>query len=186
PPTTMAQESVVVEFKGDKIATPVTASGCDELTTRWTVGFAVAHNLRERFDGAPVAVCLELSQGPVVSAPLEHDFFVGVAPVNVRSRTSHRVLWRWACPKFQRQTFIEWASQTVPKSFLGKNLLREAEGARRIKQPHNAAIRALAFKWIRILWRCWVEQTPCDESRYLSALRKHHSPLLNFKAQTRN
>ncbi|HVZ35972.1 MAG TPA: transposase, partial [Polyangiaceae bacterium] len=35
-----------------------------------------ADALRERFGGAPIAVCLELSQGPIVSALLEHDFFV--------------------------------------------------------------------------------------------------------------
>ncbi len=51
---------------------------------------------------------------------------------------------------------------------------------------HNAAIRALAFKWIRILWRCWVDRTSYNESRYLSALRKRHSPLLSFEAQTPN
>jgi hypothetical protein len=35
-----------------------------------------AESLRERFGSAPIAVCLELSQGPIVSALLEHDFFV--------------------------------------------------------------------------------------------------------------
>src|ERR1051326_4183884 len=37
---------------------------------------AWAEKLRERFGGATVAVCLELSRGPIVSALLEHDFFV--------------------------------------------------------------------------------------------------------------
>ncbi len=36
---------------------------------------AWAERLRERFAGAPVAVSVELSRGPVVSALLEHDFF---------------------------------------------------------------------------------------------------------------
>jgi hypothetical protein len=35
-----------------------------------------AEILRQRFGGARVAVCLELTQGPIVSALLEHDFFV--------------------------------------------------------------------------------------------------------------
>ena len=38
---------------------------------------------------------------------------------------------------------------------------------------HQAALRALAFKWIRILYRCWVDRIPYDESRYLAALGKH-------------
>jgi hypothetical protein len=37
---------------------------------------AWANQLRQRFGGAPVAVSLELSQGPIVSALLEFDFFV--------------------------------------------------------------------------------------------------------------
>ena len=48
---------------------------------------------------------------------------------------------------------------------------------------HNATLRALAFKWIRILYRCWVDRTPYDESRYLNALQKRQSPLLKFAAQ---
>jgi hypothetical protein len=43
---------------------------------------------------------------------------------------------------------------------------------------HQAALRALAFKWIRILHRCWTERTPYDESRYLMALQKRNAPLL--------
>jgi hypothetical protein len=35
-----------------------------------------AQKLRERFGGAPIAVALELAQGPIVSALLEHDIFV--------------------------------------------------------------------------------------------------------------
>ena len=49
---------------------------------------------------------------------------------------------------------------------------------------HNATIRALAFKWIRVQFRCWVDRVPYDESRYLSALQKRHSPILKFAAQS--
>ena len=43
---------------------------------------------------------------------------------------------------------------------------------------HQAALRALAFKWIRILCRCWQDRTPSDESTYLNALKRRGSPLL--------
>ena len=68
----------------------------------------------------------------------------------------------------------------MPTSFWAKAFYERhrAKGA-----SHNAAIRALAFKWIRILWRCWVDRVPYDESRYLSALRRRGSPLLSFVAQ---
>jgi hypothetical protein len=39
-------------------------------------------------------------------------------------------------------------------------------------KAHQAAVRALAFKWIRILSRCWQERTPYDAAVYLQAL--HH------------
>jgi hypothetical protein len=47
----------------------------------------------------------------------------------------------------------------------------------------TTALRALAFKWIRILYRCWVDRTPYDESRYLLALQKRHAPLLKFAVE---
>ena len=43
--------------------------------------------------------------------------YSGVAPVTERSGKKHRVHWRWQCPTFLRQTFVEWAAQTINKSF---------------------------------------------------------------------
>ena len=104
----------------------------------------------------------------------------GIAPVTERSGNKHWVHWRWACPKFLRQSFVEWAAETVRRSFWARAFYdsHRAKGAR-----HNATIRALAFKWIRILFRCWVDRTPYDEARYLLVLQKRHSPLLKFAAQ---
>jgi transposase len=109
--------------------------------------------------------------------------YAGVAPVTKRSGKSHTVHWRWACPTFLRQTFVEWTAQTIPRSFWAKAFYERhrARGA-----SHNATVRALAYKWIRILWRCWVDQKPYDESRYLDALRKRHSPLLKYAADSSN
>jgi transposase len=41
----------------------------------------------------------------------------GVAPVTQRSGQSTWIHWRWQCPTFLRQTFVEWAAQTVNKSY---------------------------------------------------------------------
>jgi len=56
---------------------------------RPTVIDAWASNLRNRFEGRPIAVCLELSHGPIVSALLEHDFFV-IFPVNPSTLAKYR------------------------------------------------------------------------------------------------
>ena len=104
---------------------------------------------------------------------------VGIAPVTERSGNKHWVHWRWACPTFLRQTFVEWAASSISHSFWARAFYdsHRAKGS-----SHNATVRALAFKWIRILFRCWVDRTPYDESRYLSALQKRQSPLLRFAA----
>ena len=41
----------------------------------------------------------------------------------------------------------------------------------------RAALRALAFKWIRIAFRCWKDRVPYDDFRYLQSLRQRGSPL---------
>jgi transposase len=106
--------------------------------------------------------------------------YTGIAPVTERSGNKHWVHWRWACPTFLRQTFVEWVASSIPHSFWARAFYdsHRAKGA-----SHNATIRALAFKWIRILFRCWVDRTPYNESRYLAALQKRQSPLLEFAAQ---
>jgi len=40
-------------------------------------------------------------------------------------------------------------------------------------------VRAWAFKWIRILSRCWQERTPYEASVYLQALKRRNAPLLH-------
>ena len=101
--------------------------------------------------------------------------YSGIAPVTERSGNKHWVHWRWQCPTFVRQTFVEWAGQTINKSFWAGVYYRQQRDK---GSSHQAAVRALAFKWIRILYRCWQTGVPYDESTYLNALRRRGSPLL--------
>lgn len=100
--------------------------------------------------------------------------YAGVAPVREKSGGKSWTHWRWAAPKFVRQSFVEWAGQTVMHCAWAHAYY---EQQRRAGKAQHAILRALAFKWIRILWRCWHEQTPCDEPHYLAALHRHGSPL---------
>ncbi len=43
---------------------------------------------------------------------------------------------------------------------------------------YQATLRALAFKWIRIVYRCWKTSTVYDEKDYLQALTRRGSTLL--------
>jgi len=99
----------------------------------------------------------------------------GIAPVTERSGQSTWIHWRWQCPTFLRQTSVEWAAQTINKSYWAGLYYHQqrAKGC-----SHQAAVRALAFKWIRILYRCWKTRTPYDEARYLRALQERGSSLL--------
>jgi transposase len=105
--------------------------------------------------------------------------FSGIAPVTERSGKKSWVHWRWQCPTFVRQTFVEWAAQTINKSYWAGLYYHQqrAKGC-----SYQAAVRSLAFKWIRILYRCWVTRTPYDEAKYLKALRERGSPLLSVKS----
>lgn len=107
--------------------------------------------------------------------------YAGIAPVTERSGQKHWVHWRWQCPSFLRQTFVEWAAQSMKQSFWAGAYYRQqrAKGC-----SHQAALRALAFKWIRILYRCWQTRTPYDESKYLKALERRGSPLLKPVSET--
>ena len=100
--------------------------------------------------------------------------FSGVAPVTESSGKMRWVHWRWACPKFLRQTFHEFADASRHKSLWAQAYYQQQ---RQDGVAHHAAVRSLAYKWIRILFRCWKSRTPYDESRYLAALRRRHSPL---------
>ena len=78
------------------------------------------------------------------------------------------VRWRWACPKFPRQTFHEWSWLSVRKSKWARAYY---DGQRAKGSSHHAAVRALAFKWLRIIFRCWTDRCPYDEAKYLQRLK---------------
>ncbi|MFT5541776.1 MAG: hypothetical protein ACI97K_002249 [Glaciecola sp.] len=84
-----------------------------------------------------------------------------------RSGQKSWVHWRWQCSKFVRQSFIEWSAKSVKQSYWA-GWYYEQQRAKR--KSHQSAERALAYKWVRIVYRCWKTRTPYDESTYLKAL----------------
>jgi transposase len=107
--------------------------------------------------------------------------YSGIAPVIETSGQKYWTHWRYSCPTFLRQTFVEWAGLTVRYSFWARAYYQQQEAK---GKPHNTIIRSLAFKWIRIIFRCWQDRKPYDESKYLEALRKRGSPLLQFAVKS--
>jgi len=99
----------------------------------------------------------------------------GVAPVMERSGKSTRVRWRWQASRFLRQTFVEWARCTIATSAWAAAYYEQqkARGA-----GNWAIYRSLAYKWIRILWKCWQSRKPYNEAEYLNQLARRRSPLV--------
>ena len=106
--------------------------------------------------------------------------YAGIAPVIERSGKKAWVHWRLQCPKFLRQTCVEWAAESIRHSFWARV---DYQQQRDKGKAHQAAGRALAFKWIRILYRCWQDRTLYDESVYLNALNHRGSALIHNLAQ---
>lgn len=104
----------------------------------------------------------------------EVQTYSGIAPVIERSGKKKWVHFRRACPKFLRQSFHEWAGHSIAHSGWARSYYQQLRSR---GKGHHAAVRALAFKWIRILFRCWKDRVAYDEDKYLVALARRGSPL---------
>jgi DNA uptake protein ComE-like DNA-binding protein len=118
---------------------------------------------------APRLLCAFGSQRDRWKNADELAAFSGIAPVTRESGKQRQVTRRYACPKFLRQTFHEfadaarkWCSWTKARY----RMLRERG------MKHHAVLRKLARSWIRILYRVWMERTPFDSNRYIEKLKK--------------
>lgn len=107
--------------------------------------------------------------------------YAGLAPVREKSGGQLWTHWRWQAPAFLRQSLVEWAGQTVVWCPWANRYYQrmKAKG-----KKHHVILRSLAFKWARILWRCWHTNTPYDENRYLESLKKRKSPNLPLTGVT--
>jgi transposase len=106
--------------------------------------------------------------------------YAGIAPVTERSGNKTWVHWRLQCPTFLRQTFVEWAAESTRHSFWARIYYQQQRDK---GTSHQAAVRALAFTWIRMLFRCWQHRTRCEEAIYLNALKRRGASRLHSLAQ---
>lgn len=106
--------------------------------------------------------------------PLDMLCWSAMAPVKQQSGQMKRMHFRYARPKFLHQTFVEYARISVQFSPWAKRLY---EKLREKNWRPFRAYRYIAFKWIRILWRCWKDGLKYDEIKYLQSLQKRGAPL---------
>ena len=107
----------------------------------------------------------------------EIQSYSGIAPITKRSGQSCRVLQRLACPKFLKQTFHEFADQARRWSTWSRAYYdyKRSQGMK-----HHAAVRALAFKWIRIMFHIWKTRSTYSEADYIKQLGQKKSPIIPF------
>ena len=99
----------------------------------------------------------------------------GVAPVRKQSGSSYQILFRVACPKFLRQTMHEFARLSAMEDGWAKTFVDGHKNEDGKFDNYHAVIRALAFKWLRILWKCWQTRTAYCEATYQKALKTRGS-----------
>lgn len=105
----------------------------------------------------------------------------GIAPVTQESGQSKVVHMRYRCPKFGRQSFHENAGQACKK----EPWARAYYDRQRKSKKHQAAVRAVAFKLLRIYFVCWRDRKTYDRNTYMSSLEKHGSTLVKAATETR-
>lgn len=103
--------------------------------------------------------------------------FSGIAPVTKQSGGKCHIHRRYLCPIFFKQTFHEYAKESILHSrWAAAYYLQQTQKG----CGHHTAVRALAYKWQRIIWKCWQSRTPYREDLYEAALRKNGSPLVTL------
>jgi transposase len=90
----------------------------------------------------------------------------GATPVTKQSGKHTAVSFRWACNKRFRQAICTFADNSRHASPWAAKVYADAL-ARGHDHPH--AVRVLARAWIRVIWRCWIDQTPYDPAKHGAA-----------------
>lgn len=104
----------------------------------------------------------------------EMERYSGIAPVTKRSGKTKIVQRRLACPKFVRQSFHEFARCSINWSSWARAYYQQK---RERGSKHHEAVRALAYKWIRVIFACWQKRVAYDDGIYQAALERRGSPL---------
>jgi transposase len=120
------------------------------------------------------------SQRERFERPEQLQRYTGIAPVTKQSGGKRHVHRRYLCPKFHRQSFHEYAQESVLWSrwAAAYYLQQRLKGC-----AHHTTVRALAYKWQRVIWRLWQSRQRYDERLYEAVLRRRHSPLVGLLDQ---
>ena len=107
--------------------------------------------------------CREAYESPEAVCAL-----AGLAPVTKKSGKHEAVTFRWACNTRFRRAVTTFADNSRHASPWAADIYQRALD-RGCDHPH--AVRILARAWVRVIWRCWIDQTPYNATSHGGALR---------------
>lgn len=91
----------------------------------------------------------------------------GLAPITRASGRSHSVRFRYAANTRLREAAMWWAFNSIKHSPWAAAAFRQARNQR--GHRYHRALRGLAARWTRVLWRCWTNHEPYDPARHGAA-----------------
>jgi transposase len=95
----------------------------------------------------------------------------GSVPVTERSGKSVAVFFRFACNRHLRQAIHQFAANSIQHSEWARAYY---DRCRKRGHRHHHGLRALAAKWLKILFVLWTRQVPYDETRHLATMARQH------------
>lgn len=98
---------------------------------------------------------------------------LGTAPITQSSGNQRRVKMRFHCDRDGRQVLHLYAQSSRRQCAWAEEFYQKQ---RQAGKTHSGALRSLANKWLRILFRMWQEGQPYEETRYLTALQQRQQP----------
>jgi transposase len=106
--------------------------------------------------------------------------YAGAAPVTRQSGRTRFVVIRRACNLHLRATLHLWADLSRFKAPWAQAYYQHK---RQQGMKHAAALRCLALRWLKILWKMWTDRTAYDGDRHLRDQLKHGSWVISLMPQ---
>lgn len=117
----------------------------------------------------------------VFQDPQALQCYAGAAPVTQQSGRTCRVFIRRACNTTLRATVHLWADCSRAKCPWAEAYYRQK---RQQGLGHASALRCLAMRWLKILWKMWTDRMPYDGERHLHDQVKHGSWVIALMPQS--
>ena len=95
----------------------------------------------------------------------------GAVPVTDRSGKQVIVKFRFACNTHLRQAIHQFAFQSLQRSEWARAYY---ERCRKRGHSHHHELRALAAKWLKIIFVLWARQVAYDETYHLATMARQH------------